>query len=99
MSLEKVRTAPTFLVQAKLRTGSAPADGAGLLAGVIEHLINGPCPRTIVLTHFQYAADRIYPDLSELFTQQFVDDSLPILHCHMKTVLAEGTKSVEYLYQ
>ncbi|KAK1921135.1 muts domain V-domain-containing protein [Papiliotrema laurentii] len=68
--------------------GTLPADGAGLLAGVIEHLINGPCPRTVVLTHFH-----------ELFTQQFVDDSLPILHCHMKTELAEGTKELLYLYR
>ena len=33
--------------------GTEPADGAGLLAGVIEYLLNGPCPRTVVLTHFQ----------------------------------------------
>ena len=34
-------------------TGTTSADGAGLLAGVIEHLQQGACPRTIVLTHFQ----------------------------------------------
>jgi DNA mismatch repair protein MSH5 len=36
-------------------SGTNPADGAGLLTGVIEYLINGACPRTIVLTHFQSA--------------------------------------------
>ena len=36
-----------------LTIGTTPADGAGLLAGVIEYLISAVCPRTIVLTHFQ----------------------------------------------
>jgi DNA mismatch repair protein MSH5 len=39
----------------ELTLGTTPTDGAGLLAGVIEHLISVVCPRTIVLTHFQYA--------------------------------------------
>lgn len=34
-------------------SGTNAPDGAGLLAGVIEHLINGVKPRTVVLTHFQ----------------------------------------------
>ena len=39
--------------QNQLIIGTTAADGAGLLAGVIDHLIKGPCPRTIILTHFQ----------------------------------------------
>ena len=38
-------------------------------------------------------------DCSELFTSQFLDDTLPILYCHMKTELAEGTKELTYLYR
>lgn len=38
---------------ALLTLGTAPSDGAGLLAGVVTHLLNGPNPRTVVLTHFQ----------------------------------------------
>lgn len=33
--------------------GTTPADGAGLLTGTIEHLLEDARPRTIVLTHFQ----------------------------------------------
>lgn len=33
--------------------GTHPADGAGLLAGTIEYLLQGVCPRSIVMTHFQ----------------------------------------------
>ena len=40
-------------IKAEKVAGTTPEDGAGLLAGVIEYLLNGPCPRTIVLTHFQ----------------------------------------------
>ncbi|KAL7420429.1 hypothetical protein Q5752_005400 [Cryptotrichosporon argae] len=37
--------------------------------------------------------------LSELFAQQFLDESLPITFCHMKTLLAEGTGQLTYLYK
>lgn len=36
---------------------------------------------------------------SELFTEQFLDDDLPIMYCHMKTELAENTKELVYLYR
>jgi DNA mismatch repair protein MSH5 len=38
--------------------GTAPADGLGLLAGVIQYLVDGPCPRTVILTHFQRVVHR-----------------------------------------
>jgi DNA mismatch repair protein MSH5 len=38
--------------------GTTSADGAGLLTGVIEHLIEGVRPRTVILTHFQYVPSR-----------------------------------------
>jgi hypothetical protein len=36
---------------------------------------------------------------SELFTNQFLSDELPITHCHMKTELLEGSKDLVYLYR
>jgi hypothetical protein len=41
----------------------------------------------------------MYTDDSELFTSQFLNETLPILYCHMKTELAEGTKDLVYLYR
>lgn len=38
-------------------------------------------------------------DISELFTQQFLDESLPTIYCHMKSVLVEGAKQLTYLYK
>lgn len=38
----------------RLTAGTSPSDGAGLLAGVVTHLLNGANPRTVVLTHFQW---------------------------------------------
>ncbi|KAK8844830.1 hypothetical protein IAR55_006680 [Kwoniella newhampshirensis] len=70
------------------RTGTCATDGAGLLAGVIEHLLKGPCPRTIVLTHFH-----------DLFTKQFLSDDLFINFCHMKTFLVQDSNEMHYLYK
>lgn len=36
---------------------------------------------------------------SELFTRNIVDDSLPILHCYMKTELVADTTKLTYLYR
>jgi len=36
---------------------------------------------------------------SELFANQFLDDELPITHCHMKTELVEGSQDLVYLYR
>ena len=38
-------------------------------------------------------------DVSELFTQQFLDESLPTIYCHMKSLLIEGAKELAYLYK
>jgi DNA mismatch repair protein MSH5 len=47
-------TRRSLIVLDEFGKGTTAADGAGLLAGIILHLIEGPSPRTIVLTHFQY---------------------------------------------
>lgn len=44
-------------------------------------------------------AFRVVADISELFTQQFLDESLPTIYCHMKSVLVEGAKQLTYLYK
>lgn len=38
-------------------------------------------------------------DASQLFAQQFIDESLPVIHCHMKSVLVQGAQQLTYLYQ
>ncbi|WWD22617.1 hypothetical protein CI109_107110 [Kwoniella shandongensis] len=70
--------------------GTTSTDGAGLLAGVIEHLLekNGPCPRTVILTHFH-----------ELFARQFLSDQLWINFCQMETIKVAGTNDIQYLYK
>jgi len=37
--------------------------------------------------------------ISELFAQQFLPPDIPILFCHMKTVLVEGSTDITYLYK
>ncbi|WOO84537.1 DNA mismatch repair protein MSH5 [Vanrija pseudolonga] len=80
-------TSRSLLILDEFGKGTISTDGAGLLAGGIEYLIQGPRPRTVVLTHYH-----------ELFTQQFLDDSLPIIYCHMKSIMAEGATTLTYLY-
>ncbi|TXT07304.1 hypothetical protein VHUM_03474 [Vanrija humicola] len=48
-------TPRSLLILDEFGKGTIATDGAGLLAGVIEYLIQGPRPRTVVLTHYQYA--------------------------------------------
>ncbi|WVQ82858.1 hypothetical protein IAT38_004993 [Cryptococcus sp. DSM 104549] len=69
--------------------GTNPADGAGLLAGTIEYLLQGASPRSIVMTHFH-----------ELFANGIItEDRFPVRFCHMKTVFLEGTDGLQYLYK
>lgn len=74
-----------------------------MLTGTIEYLLSDARPRTIVLTHFQSASSFDSgcgrANGSELFANQFLDDELPITHCHMKTELVEDSKDLVYLYR
>jgi DNA mismatch repair protein MSH5 len=47
-------TSQSLIILDEFGKGTASADGAGLLAGVIDFLIHDVRPRTIILTHFQY---------------------------------------------
>lgn len=77
------------------------SDGAGLLAGVITFLLKGPGPRTVVLTHFQWVhpPTGVTDPNSELFAQQFLDESMPIIFCHMQSLLVEDTNRLTYLFK
>jgi DNA mismatch repair protein MSH5 len=47
-------TSQSLIILDEFGKGTTSADGAGLLAGVIDFLIHDVRPRTIILTHFQY---------------------------------------------
>jgi DNA mismatch repair protein MSH5 len=51
-------TSQSLIILDEFGKGTTSADGAGLLAGVIDFLIEEVRPRTIILTHFQYAPPR-----------------------------------------
>ncbi|WVQ94393.1 hypothetical protein IAU59_001472 [Kwoniella sp. CBS 9459] len=68
--------------------GTISCDGAGLLTGVIEHLLSTSCPRTIVATHFH-----------ELFTQSFIAEDQQVQFAHMKCLMAQDTKELHFFYK
>ena len=49
-------TSQSLIILDEFGKGTTSADGAGLLAGVIDFLIEEVRPRTIILTHFQYVS-------------------------------------------
>jgi DNA mismatch repair protein MSH5 len=51
-------TSQSLIILDEFGKGTTSADGAGLLAGVIDFLIEEVRPRTIILTHFQYVSPR-----------------------------------------
>ncbi|ORX35171.1 muts domain V-domain-containing protein [Kockovaella imperatae] len=81
-------TERSLIILDEFGKGTEAADGAGLLAGVVEHLLSGACPRTIVLTHFH-----------ELFAQEIIPDTLPITFAHMGTQFYDDDQSLAYLYK
>lgn len=58
------------------------------------------CSRTFSKLPYPCVTERCLPcHHSELFTEQFVDDSLPILFCHMKTEIFEGSKNPTFFFR
>ncbi|BEJ14519.1 hypothetical protein CspHIS471_0402860 [Cutaneotrichosporon sp. HIS471] len=80
-------TSRSLIILDEFGKGTSPSDGAGLLAGVLTHLLAGPNPRTVVLTHFH-----------ELLAHEFLDPSLKILNCHMKSIVVENSQPT-FLYK
>ncbi|KAK4685894.1 DNA mismatch repair protein MSH5, partial [Tremellales sp. Uapishka_1] len=80
-------TPRSLLVLDEFGKGTDPSDGAGLLAGVIQNLMEGPRPRTIILTHFH-----------ALFTNRFMSADMPICFSHMETILQPDTLDMAYLF-
>ncbi|GFZ44458.1 LOW QUALITY PROTEIN: hypothetical protein JCM24511_02180 [Saitozyma sp. JCM 24511] len=81
-------TSRSLIILDEFGKGTAPADGLGLLAGVIQYLVDGPCPRTVVLTHFH-----------DLFTENYIDSNAPILYAHMETVPVPDGAGITYMYR
>ncbi|KIR53753.1 DNA mismatch repair protein MSH5 [Cryptococcus gattii Ru294] len=82
-------TRHSLIIMDEFGKGTHPADGAGLLAGTIEYLLQGVCPRSIVMTHFH-----------ELFANHFItEDRLSVRFCHMKTLLMDDSDGVQYLHK
>ncbi|GMK58756.1 hypothetical protein CspeluHIS016_0601980 [Cutaneotrichosporon spelunceum] len=81
-------TSRSLIILDEFGKGTSPSDGAGLLAGVLTHLLQGPNPRTVVLTHFH-----------ELLAQEFLDPRLKILNCHMKSISVENSIQPTFLYK
>nr|KIR86655.1 DNA mismatch repair protein MSH5 [Cryptococcus tetragattii IND107] len=82
-------TRHSLIIMDEFGKGTHPADGAGLLAGTIEYLLQGVCPRSIVVTHFH-----------ELFANHFItEERLSVRFCHMKTLLMDDSDGVQYLYK
>ncbi|WWD06427.1 hypothetical protein V865_004517 [Kwoniella europaea PYCC6329] len=69
-------TEKSLIILDEFGKGTITWDGAGLLAGVIDYLQAGPCPKTVVLTHFH-----------ELITQRFIKEDSGVLFAHMKTIM------------
>ncbi|BEJ07144.1 hypothetical protein CcaverHIS641_0404130 [Cutaneotrichosporon cavernicola] len=80
-------TSRSLIILDEFGKGTSTGDGAGLLAGVLTHLLAGPNPRTVVLTHFH-----------ELLAHEFLDPSLKILNCHMKSIVVENSQPT-FLYK
>jgi len=94
-------TSQSLIILDEFGKGTTSADGAGLLAGVIDFLIEEVRPRTIILTHFQYVpffGKAAY--CSELFANSLIPDDLPIVQAHMKTItpMNDDTR-VTFLYK
>ncbi|WWC97660.1 hypothetical protein V866_004544 [Kwoniella sp. B9012] len=74
-------TEKSLIILDEFGKGTITWDGAGLLAGVIDYLQAGPCPKTVVLTHFH-----------ELITQRFIKEDSGVLFAHMKTIMGAANE-------
>ncbi|OXC87107.1 DNA mismatch repair protein MSH5 [Cryptococcus neoformans] len=54
-------TRHSLIIMDEFGKGTHPTDGAALLAGTIEYLLQGVCPRSIVMTHFQPITRAVLP--------------------------------------
>jgi DNA mismatch repair protein MSH5 len=94
-------TSQSLIILDEFGKGTTSSDGAGLLAGVIDFLIEELRPRTIILTHFQFVPFiENQADDSELFANSLIPDDLPIVQAHMKTItpMNDDTR-VTFLYK
>ncbi|WWC90295.1 uncharacterized protein L201_005228 [Kwoniella dendrophila CBS 6074] len=81
-------TEKSLIILDEFGKGTITWDGAGLLAGTIDYLQKGSCPRTVVLTH-----------LHELITQRFLEESAGVMFAHMKTILVPKSNELHFMYK
>nr|XP_019013939.1 uncharacterized protein I206_00016 [Kwoniella pini CBS 10737]OCF52720.1 hypothetical protein I206_00016 [Kwoniella pini CBS 10737] len=81
-------TEKSLLIMDEFGKGTISWDGAGLLAGTIDYLQNGPCPRTVVLTHFH-----------ELITQEFIRENDGIVLAHMNVELVPESRELHFFWK
>nr|XP_019048099.1 hypothetical protein I302_01864 [Kwoniella bestiolae CBS 10118]OCF27029.1 hypothetical protein I302_01864 [Kwoniella bestiolae CBS 10118] len=74
-------TEKSLVILDEFGKGTITWDGAGLLAGVIDYLQAGPCPKTVVLTHFH-----------ELITQRFLREDSGVIFAHMRTFMGTNNE-------
>ncbi|KZV85507.1 hypothetical protein EXIGLDRAFT_255658 [Exidia glandulosa HHB12029] len=85
-------TARSLILLDEFGKGTLDTDGAGLLVGVLRHLLGrgADCPRVLATTHFR-----------DVFRADIVPPSLPLLLAHMRVMLVreEGADGIVYLYK
>lgn len=86
-------TARSLVLLDEFGKGTLDTDGAGLLVGVLHHLLarGAGCPKVLATTHFR-----------DVFRADIVPRELPLALAHMRIMLVQqqqGDESIVYLYQ
>ncbi|EJD50894.1 hypothetical protein AURDEDRAFT_135210 [Auricularia subglabra TFB-10046 SS5] len=85
-------TARSLVLLDEFGKGTLDTDGAGLLVGVLRHLLarGADCPKVLATTHFR-----------DVFRADIVPRTLPLALAHMRIMLVQqqGDESIVYLYQ
>ncbi|KAF9019023.1 hypothetical protein BDZ89DRAFT_1103526 [Hymenopellis radicata] len=79
-------TARSLILLDEFGKGTLSTDGAGLLCGVLKHLLDrGPnCPKVVVATHFH-----------DVFREELLDpESTPITFLHMQVMFTSSTGTI-----
>lgn len=79
-------TARSLILLDEFGKGTLSTDGAGLLCGVLKHLMDrgANCPKVLVATHFH-----------DVFREELLDpDSTPITFLHMQVLFTSSTGTI-----
>ncbi|KAG9034813.1 MutS protein msh5 [Tulasnella sp. JGI-2019a] len=80
-------TERSLIVLDEFGKGTLPSDGAGMLCGVLHHLLSKgtACPKVIATTHFH-----------EIFSNNLLDMSLSISFLHMQVIISTESGRLSY---